>query len=142
MGLLHKLMPTRGGTQKPVKLITDLDLLVSQPIGFRYLGRDHVIEPMTTQNFIDVVKALHDIEVIASRSEDHPEFDQEEIYLAYHRFVSALCDSITLEDIKKAKLPQLHALMALLTKHIKGETTPDMMESESDASDSEKKKMK
>lgn len=140
MGLLHRLMPTRG-EHKPVKVIADLDLLVSQPIGFKYLGRDHVIQPMTTANYIEVVKALHDMEMIVGKRQDDPDFDQDSIYAAYHRFVSALCKTISIEDIKKAKLPQLHALMALMISHIKGETASDMVETPAE-SDIEKKKMK
>lgn len=141
MGLIHKFMPAREEA-KPAKLIADLDLLVSQKIGFRYLGRDHVIEPMTTANFIAVVKALHQIEVVAKLKEGDEGYDKDGVYLAYYEFVSSLCSSVSLEDIKEAKLPQLHALMALLIKHIKGETAQDMVEAPSSDLESEKKKMK
>lgn len=141
MGLLHKIMPSRDAfapPATPVKVIADLDLLISQPIGFKYLGRDYVIDPMTTKNYFEVIKGLHDIEVLTSNRDSTT---LEETYQAYYRFVHALCKTITLEDIKKATLPQLSALMNLLIKHIKGETTGDMV-GEAEVTDSEKKKIR
>lgn len=139
MGLLHKIMPTRDAFSPPatpVKVIADLDLLISQPIGFKYLGRDYVIDPMTTRNYIEVVKGLHDIEVLTSNRDSTT---LEDTYQAYYKFVHALCKTMTLEDIKKATLPQLAALMNLLIRHIKGETTGDMV-GEPQVEDVEKKK--
>lgn len=134
-------MPTRD-EHKPVKVISDLDALISQPIGFKYLGKDHIIEPMTTENYIEVCQGLYDMDIVARRKEDDPEFEKDAIYAAYFRFIHSVCKTITLEDLKKAKIAQLHALIALIIKHVKGETSPDMIEKPSSPEDLEKKKMK
>lgn len=137
MGLIQKLMPSRS-EHTPVKVIADLDALISQPIGFKYLGKDFIIDPMTTENFIQITKALHDMEV-ALKADG---MDQDAIYLTYYNFIHALCKSITLSDIKKAALPQLHALMALLIKHIKGETGQEMVDAPETFDEAQKKKMR
>jgi hypothetical protein len=133
MGILHKLMPTRDD-RRSTKLIADLDDLISQPIGFKYLGKSYIVEPMTTHNFMLVTRALHELEGIL-KTKEQQEFHEDEIYEAYFNFVSSLCPQMTLSDIKKAKIPQLHALLNLMVRHISGQTAPDMV-----AEDPEKKK--
>lgn len=124
MGVFEKFMPTRDS--RSTKLIADLDDLISQPIGFRYLGKEYVIEPMTTRNFITVTKALGELEAILKRQEGG-ELNEDEIYDAYFLFVSSLCKKISLSDIRKATVSQLHALLNLLMQHITGQTASQMV---------------
>lgn len=135
MGILHKLMPTRDD-KKSALMIADLDDLISQPIGFKYLGKEYIIEPMTTHNFMIVTRALHELEQIL-KTKEQSEFNEDEIHNAYYNFVSALCPTITLIEIKKAKIPQLHALLNLMVRHITGQTAHEMVAEDEDL---EKKK--
>lgn len=135
MGILHKLMPTRDD-RRPTKMIADLDDLISQPIGFKFRGKEYIIEPMTTENFMLVTNAMHELEQIL-KTKEHSQFNEKEIYKAYYNFVSVLCPTISYYSIKKAKIPQLHALLNLMIRHITGQTAPDMVAEEDDL---EKKK--
>jgi hypothetical protein len=125
-GLSH-FMPARGA-KLPVKVISDLDDLVAQPIGFRYLGEDYIIAPMTTRNFMIVTQALHELEETLKKQ--NGEWDDESIYQAYYEFISPLCPGISLKKIKKGTISQLHALLNLMVRHITGQTEPDMVREE------------
>lgn len=123
MGVFEKFIPTRAA--RSPKLIADLDDLISQPIGFRYLGKEYTLEPMTTRNFMSVTRALDDLKMILSSQEGV--LNEEAIYDAYYVFVSSLCRKISLSDIKKATVSQLHALLNLLIQHITGQTASQMV---------------
>jgi hypothetical protein len=135
MGVLHKLMPSRDEKRR-VNLIADLDDLISQPIGFKYLGKEYIIEPMTTHNFMIVSRALQDLENVL-KDKNNEDFNEDDIYQAYYDFISTLCPRISISDIRKAKIAQLHALLNLMIRHITGQTAPDMVA----VDDTEKKKI-
>ena len=62
MSLFEKIMPTRTQSQ-PVKIIADLDDLTRQRVGFKFNGKQFIIEPMTTENFIALAVALNEMDV-------------------------------------------------------------------------------
>lgn len=136
MGVLHKLMPARDAHQN-VKMIVDLDDLIVQKIGFKYLGKMYVIEPMTTYNFMLATKSLQDLQnTLQSRTDQA--FQEDEIYVVYHQFISTLCPAITLSEIRQGTIAQLHGLLNLMIRHISGQTNSEM---EMSPEDKEKKKI-
>lgn len=134
--ILSRIMPAR---QKPaVKVIADLDSIVSQPIGFRFMGKDYVIEPVTTEKFMQIAGALERMQNIAKEHAENKGITQEDVYESYHDFIKSLCPKITVKDLRSMALPQLHAVINLMIRHITGQTD-DQMVGESEIH-SEKKK--
>lgn len=127
MGVLHKLMPSRDA-HRSVKMIADFDDLISQKIGFKYLGRMYVIEPMTTYNFMLATKALQDLQTTLNSRTDEA-FQEDQVYEVYHKFISTLCPEITYADIRKGTISQLHGLLNLMVRHITGQTNEEMEKS-------------
>lgn len=130
MGVLQKLMPARDAQASTVKIIADLDSLVSQRIGFRFAGKDFVVEPVSTGSFIRISQTMAEFQELLLKKDDASAgVTEARIYEAYYRWISVLCPAISLRDIQAMKIVQLHALMNLMIRHITGQTqepTPDL----------------
>lgn len=133
--MLHKLKPARMNA-KPAKVIADLDDLIAEPVAFRFQGKTWVLKPVDTETFMRVARALEDIqELLSGHSGGEPK-NKEEIYDAYLVFIQPLCEGIGMTEIRSMTLPQLHALMSLIIRHITGQTTQESVS----GSEEEKKK--
>lgn len=94
----------------------DLDAMAAKPIVFIYRGKEHVIKPMTVEQFaqsqalLPILLKLHQTEELAD----------EEVIDAYHDFFSFMCDTLTREDIAKLDKQQAEILVTKLTEHIAG----------------------
>ena len=122
-------MPTRTQSQ-PVKIIADLDDLTSQRVGFKFNGKQFIIEPMTTENFIALAVALNEMDVfLKSKSGENEKHELDEVYEKYYELTKALCHNIKFEHIKSMTVAQLHALMHLIIRHVTGQTQEDMTKS-------------
>jgi hypothetical protein len=123
--MITKLFPART-EKKPLKIIADFDALISEPIGFRFHGKEYEIKPVDTETFMRVAKALQEIQDLLSQRTQGTEVDNEKVYDAYHKFLSPLCPSITLKDLNSMALPQIHALKNLIIRHMLGDTAEQM----------------
>lgn len=143
MGILHSFKPTRDAKKhnEPMKLIADLDAIISQPIGFKYLGNQYVIEPLTTESYMDLILAYQNLQfLLKRRDEQDGTVTLDQTYEAYYTLMHSVCPTITLSEIKKGKLIQLSAMLGLMIKHITGDTAPLMAGSDPFEMSDEKKK--
>lgn len=131
---VFQFLPARA-QKKPIQIITDLDALISEPIGFRFAGEDYEIKPVDTESFMKVANALGNIQEILRQRAEGQEVSDEQVYRAYLRFTEPLCPGITLKTLKSMAIPQIHALINLITRHLQGQTAELMQ-----AQDVEKKK--
>lgn len=123
MGMLHKLMPARPD----VKLIADLDEIISQPIGFKFGGRDYVIQPVSTSAFLKITQAMENFQALLKVKDSKPgEITEDIVYEAFYRWIVILVPEIKLAAVKKMAFAQLNALMTLMIQHITGQTSDAM----------------
>ncbi len=127
---VFKLRPARP----EVKVIADIDEIISQPIGFRFNGRIYTIQPISTRVFVHVAQELQSFTQLLKKKETE-EITEDEIYNSYYRWVKSVCPEISQADIRKMTVAQLNALMNLIIEHMTGRTAKEML------GDAEKKKM-
>lgn len=116
------LKPGRSQIQD-TDLISDLDALVEKPIAFRLFGKNHVIKPITTEDFFKVTNALNSLDEM-KRTGTYTEGD---LIDSYAELFCSVCDTITKEDIRtKMAQPQIVALLALIIDAITGKAHQDI----------------
>lgn len=96
MGLLHRLKPARQNNED-VEIFADLDAIVTKPRGFKLHGKIHVIDKMTTEDFINLGLAW-----TAFLKEQYKEkATKEDLINLFFNAVSCVCSTLTKEDIAK-----------------------------------------
>lgn len=107
--------------QRRAEVIADLDSLVADPVAFVFRGKDHLIKPVTTEEFLRYVNASSRImDVIKD-----PTVGPEEVLQSAHELISSVCDSITLEDVKSMTQAQIVALMTVVINFVTGKMGSD-----------------
>jgi hypothetical protein len=117
--MIHKIMPTRG--ERDMSMVVDLDDLVTRPVGFRFRGKLHRVEPVSAQTFMELSDALSEAGNLLDRARAGDKLGEEAVYAAYQKFVSVLCPSFTVNLLRDMQLPQVHALINLIIKHATGQ---------------------
>lgn len=89
-----------------VKMVTDLDRMISDPVGFRWKGKVHKIKPMNNETFLRVLNELAKMEKfsrVGSR-------DTQAVMHIYAGLFATVCDTITLKDVKQMSYAQVITL--------------------------------
>lgn len=110
--MFKKFMPARGDFE----VIADIDAVISKPIGFTLHGKDHRINPITTELFLIWSNALANLWNLKSKEN----VKEGETLDAYYTVINSLCPSITLEDIKKCEPSQVAAIYGIILDHATG----------------------
>lgn len=114
-----KFKPARGAAKATP--IADLDAMLVQPIEFRLLGRDHVINPISVEQFflvttkwadLDELKAVKDIPV-------------EVVLDKYYEIISSVVDSISREDLNQMSMQQIGGALQLVVETVTGKAFVD-----------------
>lgn len=105
-------------------IVTDLDRMISKPVGFRWNGRIHKIRPMTNETFLRVINELAKMDA-AYKSENK---DEEVIVRLYHGLFSSVCDTISYKDVKKMSYAQVAALFKEIVACVTGKAHVEDME--------------
>jgi hypothetical protein len=115
-----KLWPSRTKAQG-VEPVTDLDVMVAEPIPFRYKGVIHYLKPMQLDEFLKFTNAqFHLMEAI--KKED-VKLTANDLANRYHAVIASVCDTITLDDILNMEQAQVAALYQLVIDLVTGQTT-------------------
>lgn len=119
-GVLTKIMPSRAQAQD-TQVVADLDDLIARPVGFRFRGRVYQLAPVSTRKFMEMANLLGEIQTMIKSQSEGAGITENEIYQAYHRYISVLCHQFTTEMLKSMTLPQVHALLNLVIKQVTGQ---------------------
>lgn len=102
--------------EKNVEVVSDLDAIDSEPIGFRFQGRVHVIKPITAGQLLRVYEGFHQLDrLIASK-----EVTAEELVDSYAKLFGSVCETITRKDVEEMSQAQAGALFALVFDTVTG----------------------
>lgn len=104
---------------EPVRVIADLDRLVSEPVGFRYAGKVHRIKPMSTEVFLSVLRDLARVHEIQRLKIQVDEGTMTKVMAALFMDV---CDTLTYDDIAEMTYAQRTSLFANIIDIVKGST--------------------
>lgn len=117
-----------------VKVVTDLDRLIEEKVGFKWHGKTHVIKPISTELFLKItnengkLEALRNIEGV----------DQKMVLDAYARIFGAVCDTITIHDVREMTYMQIANLFRLIVECVTGKTYEDAEKKRQEMTQTEK----
>lgn len=114
MGLFG-LKPARE-TAKAAVVIADLDKLIAEPIAFRFDGKTHLINPISTKEFFRVTANLAKMDELKAKSE----VSAEELIDAYTNLISSVCETIGRKEIENMTQAQVGALFQLVLDCVTG----------------------
>lgn len=107
--------------KKDFEIVSDIDAIVDKAIGFTLHGKDHRIEPVTTQRFFEWSSALSGLYNL----KDKTDVLADDVIDAYYKAINTLCPTITKEDIKKCTQAQLSAVYGTILDHCSGRAHSD-----------------
>lgn len=100
-----------------VQVVTDLDRLVAEGVGFKWKGKVHLIKPMTNRTFLQVMSELGKMKEL-----DKVEIkDHRTVLLAYSGLFATVCDTIHFRDVEQMTQAQIAALFKQIISTVTGE---------------------
>lgn len=101
-----------------IELVRDLDAIVQKPRAFTLQGQRHIIEPITTQAFMEASAAFATIEHMQKSKQP---LEPEKVIDAYFQLFRSVCKTMTMEIVRKMNLAQCAGLYAEILSHITGD---------------------
>ena len=120
--MLGRFLPTRWLAKEklsqfsPNKIVADLDLIKSEPVGFYLFEKLHVIRPLSVEDFMDYVDKYVNLMDLKNRTE----VTAEELIEKYFQCFSKVIKTLTKEDIRNMSQQQCAALYELVMDTITG----------------------
>lgn len=102
-----------------IKIVRDLDRLISTPIGVTLFGKTIVIKPMTTEHFLSVCQSLGELDALKARSRTTA-IEEKEAVKKYHELFSVACEGLTKDDLMKMEYAQIGALFQAVLDCVNG----------------------
>lgn len=124
----------KASKQEDVGPVTDLDAIVAEAVPFRFNGKIHEIKPIDLEGFLKFTNAQINLR---KKADDGELLDAAILAKNYHLVISAVCDTVTLNDVKSMSQAQVAALYQLVLDAITGQ-----VESVEDDGTVKKKRMK
>lgn len=123
---LFSLKPARTQyTAEDVKVVADLDALIAQPVGFKLNGKTHVIKPVTTEQFFNLITKLEQLDTLKRKIAATSDIDENEFVKAYHEVFSVACDTMTKDDLYQMTHAQRAALLQIILQAVGGTAQVD-----------------
>lgn len=113
-----KIWPARSNKSKVEEPIADLDAIISQSVAFKYKGKIHSLKPMTLEEFLKFTNAQASL---VNLLKDDKSITPKGLAESYHSVISAVCDTITIEDILDMEQVQIAALYQLVIDLVTGQ---------------------
>lgn len=115
-----KLWPTRQ--KHTADLVADLDAMVSEAIAFKLHGKQHIVKPISLEEFLKYTNAYSQI---WNSTDEKKKLTNEQFIEMYHQLFSSVCDTITIDDIKRMSQAQVGALFQLISDTVTGKAHVD-----------------
>lgn len=128
MDMHGEMKPTRAqaiAEKSPeIRIVADLDRLVSDSVGFRFKGQVHVIKPMSNKTFLGVLGQLASMDELQKSGVR----DRERVIEVYAGLFATVCDSITREDVDTMEPAQISLLFKEIMACVTGRAQIEMAE--------------
>lgn len=132
--MMGKIWPRTAKKQEDIGPVTDLDAIIAESVPFRFNGKIHKIKPIDLEGFLKFTNAQINLR---KKADDGELLDANTLAKNYHLVITAVCDTVTLDDIKSMSQVQIAALYQLVLDAITGQ-----VESVEDDGTVKKKRMK
>jgi hypothetical protein len=113
-------MPARL-TPKDYTIVADLDAIIAEPMAFKLGGKAYEIIPVKVEDFVKLARSLDQIRKLLEERKEGKDITDDHVTEAYFSFFSPLCPQLTLSDVRKMNVVQLHALLQLFIRHFTGQ---------------------
>lgn len=120
MGVLSHLMPARKKEFESTKVVADLDKMVAQRVAFKWNGRTHFINPISTESYLKFVDASANITKCFQQIQDGVPINKHDLYKQYGEIFHLVCETISVEQVYDMTQHQVAALMGLITECVSG----------------------
>lgn len=111
------LFPFSKKETTPAHIVSDLDALIAEPIAFRFQGRVHEIQPISTLELVRFTNAFAALSELNGKSDT---ISLAELIDAYTRVISAVCPTITRAHVEDMTQAQIAALFQLVMDSVVG----------------------
>lgn len=112
-----KLWPTRSKSMDgPVQ---DLDAIIAEPVSFRFKGKIHTMKPFSLAEFLKFTNAQSAL--MSLLKDEGAIITTKDLADRYHKVISSVCPSITVDDILSMEQVQVAALYQLIIDMVTGQ---------------------
>lgn len=116
---------------KAPKVVTDLDAIIRDPIAVTLHGKTHTIKPVLVEEFFALSNAMATVKDISNRDK----ITLDEVINGYYGVISAVCPTITREDIRACSHSQISAFLKIVIEHVSGGLTDEKKKDDGNAAD-------
>lgn len=116
MGFFTRFRPARSMALQDIKVVSNLDDILTQPVAFILHGKTHYLEPLNTETFFRWSECL--AQLFELKNQD--KLPSSELLDAYDKLFRSVCPTITRSDIAECKQSQIAALLSVLLDHVSG----------------------
>lgn len=112
-----KLWPTRS--KHLAEPVTDLDAIIAESVTFRYKGKIHELKPMRLDEFLKFTNAQ--AELMNNIKDENERLTPRQLAGRYHKVISSVCDTLSIDDILGMEQVQVAALYQLVIDLVTGQ---------------------
>lgn len=114
-------MPARQNavSSNSTPLIADLDAMLVEPVAIKVLGKNHIIAPITNEQFFLIVKAWQELDDV-KRETKSP--DVAVMLDKYHKVITIALPKLARKDMDQMSVQQIGALLQIVVGTVTGET--------------------
>lgn len=97
-------------------IVADLDAMIVENVGFKLHGKQHVIRPLTVEQFMLYAVNLSEIYSLKERND----LSASELIDKYYALISSVCSTVKRSDIEEMSQQQVSALFELIVETVTG----------------------
>lgn len=118
-----RLRPARTQALDSVKILSDFDSMVTEEVGFKFMGKIHILKPVSVENFMRITIAYRKlIDMLQKRSQGEALTDKE-VFQRYYDLIHPIVPTIQIDQIESMTLVMLNNLVNLVLRQISGDPT-------------------
>lgn len=98
------------------EVVADLDAILVENVGFKLHGKEHIIKPLTVEQFMLYAVNLSEIYALKEKSN----LNASDLIDKYHALISSVCSTVKRSDIEQMSQQQVSALFELIVDTVSG----------------------
>jgi hypothetical protein len=116
---VFRIRPARNKAEEAM-VVSNLDRLISNPVGVILHGKKRIIKQMTTNHFLVVSRELHELDMLRRRSESNEVLDEKEVAQKHCDLFKSCVEPFDSYDMDKMTYPQIAALFQVILDCVGG----------------------
>lgn len=116
VGLKPAVLVAASVVDPSIEVFMDVDEIITKSFNFRMHGKIHTIKPVHLDEFMKVSNAMAGLWATADKAST----PTEDLLKKYFEIIHAVCDTVTMDDLRKLELSQLGGLYQGVVDKISG----------------------